>query len=105
MITLEQRIQHNEAKKPVRFDPFARVSCKYGAPMGRFGNDPLSYDGLSKLYARHCGGDGYYDKGGAYWGHSKVFAVWTRGGAWCTYIEARSKDEAISKVKLESGEN
>lgn len=41
-----------------RFDPFRRVDSRYGAPMGRHGHSPDAYDGTSKLYARHCGGDG-----------------------------------------------
>lgn len=82
-----------------RFNPFDRTDCRYGAPMGRHGDDASTYDGASRLYARHCGGDGYYDRGGAYWGHSKVYAVWTRGGAWCAYVEATSTDGAIAQVR------
>lgn len=81
-----------------RFNPFNKLSCKYGAPMGRHGADPSTYDGTSKLFASHCGGDGFYDRGGAYWGHSKVYAVWTRGGAWCTYVDAFSVEGAIRFV-------
>lgn len=68
--------------------------------MGRCGSTG-GYDGVSKLYARHCGGDGYYDRGGAYWGHCCVFAVWTRGGDWCVYVEAGSREQAIRIVKEE----
>lgn len=82
-----------------RFNPFERVNCSYGAPMGRHGDSASTYDGISKLHARHCGGDGYYDRGGAYWGHSKVFAVWTRGGEWCSYVEANSPEIAIEHVR------
>lgn len=59
----------------MRFNPFSTVNCKYGAPMGRHGDNPAHYNGTAKLYARHCGGDGFYDRGGAYWGHSRVYAV------------------------------
>lgn len=82
-----------------RFNPFKQVNCQYGAPMGRHGDAPAQYDGVSKLYARHCGGDGYYDRGGAYWGHSRVYAVWTRGGDWCAYVEESSKEMAILVVQ------
>lgn len=86
-----------------RFNPFARVNGQYGAPMGRHGADASSYDpDMGKLYARHCGGDGYYDRGGAYWGHSKVCAVWTRGGAWCAYVDARTPEQAIALVVEQS---
>jgi hypothetical protein len=54
-----------------RFNPFDRVSGKYGAPMGRAG-DPISFSR----------GDGYYD----------------RGGAFCTYVEAHSPAGAIRAV-------
>lgn len=81
-----------------RFDPFASVNGRRDAPMGRHGNPSSDYDGRSKLYARHCGGDGQYDRGGAYWGHDGVFAVWTRGGGFCAYVEATSRDAAIKSV-------
>lgn len=83
-----------------RFNPFRKVNAQYGAPMGRVGHDPAQYDGHSKLFARHCGGDGYYDRGGAYWGHSRVYAVWTRGGGFCAYVEANSPEGAKSIVWL-----
>ena len=82
-----------------RFNPFQNVNSRYGAPMGRHGHDVDMYDGESKLYARHCGGDGYYDRGGAYWGHSKVCAVWTRGGDFCAYVEAWTPAAAIAFVQ------
>jgi hypothetical protein len=81
-----------------QFDPFSKLSCAYGAPMGRHGD---CFDQLppENLYIRHCGGDGYYDKGGAYWGHNSVYAVFTRDGDYCAYIEASHGDEALRKVK------
>lgn len=82
-----------------KFNPFAKVNCQYGAPMGRHGHNADMWNGDDKLYARHCGGDGYYDRGGAYWGHSRVYAVWTRGGGYCAYIEADSAAGAIAKVE------
>lgn len=83
-----------------RFNPFAKVNGRFGAPMGRHGHDAAMWDGEGKLYARHCGGDGYYDRGGAYWGHSDIYAVWTRGGAFCTYVDGiHSTDAAIAKVR------
>lgn len=85
----------------MRFNPFPRVGGRYGAPMGRLGHPLAAYNGASKLYARHAGGDGYYDCGGAYWGSDRsgaVYAVWTRGGDFCAYVRARSKAAAISAV-------
>lgn len=82
-----------------RFNPFASVNASHGAPMGRHGHDASQWDGQGKLYARHCGGDGYYDRGGAYWGHSKVCAVWTRGGGFCAYVEAYTPEQAVKIVR------
>jgi hypothetical protein len=83
-----------------RFNPFKKVNCAYGAPMGRHGHDASMWDREGKLYARHCGGDGYYDRGGAYWGHGDVYAVWTRGGDFCAYVDGiSSPGAAIAKVK------
>lgn len=86
-----------------RFNPFPKVDGRYGAPMGRNGDAPEQYPG-GKLYARHCGGDGYYDRGGAYWGHSRVYAVWTRGGRFCAYIEAYDAKSAIAQIARLSSE-
>jgi len=87
-----------------RFNPFSRVNARYGAPMGRHGQPIHFWDGTGTLYARHCGGDGYYDRGGAYWGHSRVFAVWTRGGSFCTYVEAASREQALALVREAAAE-
>jgi hypothetical protein len=82
------------------FNPFARVNSRYGAPMGRHGHDPAMWDCEGRLYARHGGGDGCYDRGGAYWGHSDIYAVWTRGGDFVAYVDGvNSTDAAIAKVK------
>ena len=82
-----------------RFNPFARVNSRCRAPMGRHGHPADAWDGVGALYARHCGGDGSYDRGGAYWGHSRVFAVWTRGGGFCTYVDAATREQAIRIVR------
>jgi hypothetical protein len=75
----------------MRFNPFKKLNCQYGAPMGRHGHDAGMWDREGKLYARHCVGD--------YWGHSDVYAVWTRGGDFCTYVDGVSSlSGAIAKV-------
>ena len=81
------------------FNPFSEVSCRYGAPMGRPSDPPAAWDGETPLFGRHCGGDGTYDRGGAYWGHSRVYAVYTEVGDFCAYVEARSPRGAVDKVK------
>lgn len=57
------------------------------------------YDPSKPLRAEHCGGDGYYDKGGAYWGHSSVYAVYHPDHSFCAYIGATSANEAINHVR------
>jgi len=88
----------------MRFNPFAAVSCKYGAPMGRRA-DTGAYAALRdhpKLFARHQGGSEGYDRGGAYWGTpSNVWAVWGRldGKVVCTYTRAANREAAIRNVR------
>lgn len=80
----------------MRFNPFRKVDCRYGAPMGRRSDAPGNFVDAPKLYARHQGGCEGYDRGGAYWGTPcNVWAVWTRGGEAVTYVRAWSRDEAI----------
>lgn len=86
-------------KKP-RYSPFPKVSGRYGAPMGRRGDNDLQ--NIPKLFAMHQGGTGGYDKGGAYWGYpSDVWAVWGRDGAEVsvTYVRASGRESAINQVR------
>jgi hypothetical protein len=49
-----------------------QVSCKYGAPMGRFtGANFLDTDAGKVVLRRIYLNNGGYDKGGAYWGHGE----------------------------------
>lgn len=82
-----------------RFNPFKDVNGTYGAPMGRHSKG--KWEGVQRLNCKHCGGDGYYDRGGAYWGHSKVYAVYTPSGDYVQYIEATSRKEALRAVYKE----
>ena len=85
-----------------QFNPFPEVSSRYGAPMGRRGDNPANLEGVRRLHARHQGGGDGYDKGGAYWGTpSNVWGVWgwIDGRACCTYVRARSRLEALDKVR------
>lgn len=49
------------------YPKLSRVSCKYGAPMGRFSDktDAATNVSVSRLAMTS---DGVYDIGGAYWG-------------------------------------
>lgn len=87
-----------------RFNPFYSVPCKYGAPMGRRSDwsNASHWDATTKLCAKHQGGTGDYDSGGAYWGISRedgpVWAVWERGQGdnAVVYVRAHSREEAIN---------
>ena len=84
-----------------QFNPFPEVSARYGAPMGRRGDNPSNLQDVKRLHARRQGGGDGYDKGGAYWGlPSNVWGVWTTiyGEVICTYVRANSRLDAIAKV-------
>jgi hypothetical protein len=84
-----------------QYNPFPDVSCTYGAPMGRRGDNPSNLQGLKRLHARRQGGSDGYDKGGAYWGSpANVWAVWAwlDGGVCVAYVRASSRMHAIAKV-------
>ena len=85
-----------------QFNPFAEVSSMHGAPMGRRGDNPSNLIGIKRLHARHQGGGGGYDKGGAYWGApSNVWGVWgwIDGEVCCVYVRATSRTDATNKVR------
>lgn len=85
-----------------QFNPFPNVSCRYGSPMGRHGDNPANLIGVRRLHARRQGGGDGYDKGGAYWGTpSNVYGVWAwiDGEAVCVYVRANSRQQAINNVR------
>ncbi len=84
-----------------RFNPFQKLSCRYGAPMGRYWG---KIDPQGHLCARHQGGGQGYDSGGAYWGTpSNVWAVWEygKGSEGVVYVRASSRESAIKKARDE----
>ena len=85
-----------------QFNPFPGTSSRYGAPVARYGDNPANLKGIKRLHCRHQGGGQGYDKGGAYWGlPSNVYGVWAwlDGEVCVTYIRARSRVDAINKVR------
>lgn len=72
-----------------------RVSCKYGAPMGR-GHSPL---GSGKVHlARVRLDSGGYDKGGAYWGTGEpLWCAWDDEGGE-VYLRAASRDATKAAI-------
>ena len=84
-----------------QFNPFPYAASKFGAPMGRHGENPSNLQGLKQLRCRRQGGGDGYDKGGAYWGlPSNVYAVWgwVEGKPLVTYLRAKSREHAIRQV-------
>ena len=85
-----------------QFTPFTKVSGKYGAPMGRNGDNPANLIAAPRLHARRQGGGDGYDRGGAYWGMpSNVWGVWGHmpSGVVCCYVRANSRADAIRQVR------
>ena len=85
------------------FNPFPECKSQYGAPMGRYEDNPANLIGFKRLHCKHQGGGDGYDRGGAYWGTpSNVYAVW----AWfhdevcCVYVRANSRIDAINKIRI-----
>jgi hypothetical protein len=84
-----------------RFNPFPKLSCAYGAPMGRR-SAKLMIDPENVSMGELCvaGPAGEYDAGGAYWGLGgrlgPVWAVWVRGFGHdgVCYVRATSRDAA-----------
>lgn len=67
----------------------SKVSCKYGAPMGR-SSDALS-DIVGKVHLRRVRLDvGGYDEGGAYWGTGEPL--------WHAYTEGTDMSEAFFRA-------
>ena len=82
-----------------QFDPFPKVSGKWGAPMGRRDDN---MHGIKRLHARHQQGGQGYDRGGAYWGTpSNIWGVWgtAAGETVVTYVRASSRADAIAQVR------
>lgn len=85
-----------------QYNPFPDVSCNYGAPMSRRGDNPANLIGIKRLHARHQGGGDGYDKGGVYWGTpSNVWGVWgwIGGEVCCVYVRAPSREKAVEMVR------
>lgn len=83
-----------------RFNPFPKVSGRYGASMGRYAG--VIDQQAKTLCAMHQGGGDGYDKGGAYWGFpSSVWAVWSygKGEDGVVYVRANSRQDAINKAR------
>ena len=65
----DQALRFSFKERPM-INPTPDVSCKYGAPMGRYTGVDYIEVNAGPLYLRHIPLDsGGYDKGGAYWGH------------------------------------
>jgi hypothetical protein len=87
----------------VEFNPFPKVSGKYGAPLGRAST---RHDFTNAADLCVSAGQGEYDYGGTYWGlggkEGPVYAVWERGKGkeGVLYIRAQSREEAFQKAMI-----
>lgn len=85
--------------------PFqVNVSCKYGAPMGRYSNTATELTGRVHLrYVPFVSGD--YDQGGAYWGGGQytqpLFCAWDNEGR-TVYLRAASRESAKAQLSTEN---
>lgn len=77
----------------------SKVSCKYGAPMGRGGS---LLAGTKTHLARVRLDSGGYDPGGAYWGIGQpLFVAWDDEGGEI-YLRASSREAAKAQLRAES---
>lgn len=77
----------------------SKVSCKYGAPMGR-GHSTLA--GSKTRLARVRLDSGGYDPGGAYWGTGQpLFVAWDEEGGE-VYLRASSRETAKAQLRHKS---
>lgn len=76
------------------------VSCKYGAPVGRYTGPDFLDTSAGKVYLRRVPLDqGGYDKGGAYWGIGQpLWEVLDQDGNG-TIFRAGSRDKAKALVQ------
>lgn len=93
--------------------PIKAVSCKYGAPLGRYSSKTYeSGSGKISVHRVKMSGCGAYDEGGAYWGCASSWKNILYRAAWpdpdgdiCElFVRASSRDEAIGKVSEQLGE-
>jgi len=80
-------------------NPTPRVSCRYGAPMGRHtGPEPGSLGDRWRL-RRIPLDSGGYDPGGAYWGHGLPL-YWARNQDEAeTFFRADSRNAAKARIR------
>ena len=81
---------------------FAKVSCRYGAPMGRaaYCDTP---DARVQLFRVNLSGGGCYDDGGAYWGagdwKSQLYCARDRAGTVQVFTRATERAAAWAKIQ------
>lgn len=74
------------------------VSCKYGAPLGRYGQHTPEFSG--KLYLQYVPLDsGGYDRGGAYWGVGRrLYGYRDDEGEVSGFVRAENRKDAKAAV-------
>lgn len=78
-----------------RFNPFPKLSCSYGAPMGRH-SSRHDFCGVKRFAVSRPQGE--YDSGGP---EGPVWAVWEygKGSGGVCYVRAFSREGAIAKAR------
>ena len=85
-----------------RFNPFPKLDCRYGAPMGRH-STRHDFCGVKRFAVSRPQGE--YDSGGAYWGSGgrggPVWAVWEygKGAEGVCYVRAFNRAGAIAEAR------
>ncbi len=86
-------------------DPITPVSCRYGAPMGRYTGPDYLEPLASPVYLRRVPLDsGGYDSGGAYWGLGvPLYAAQDQDGN-TVILRASSREAAKRALRADYGE-
>lgn len=82
---------------------YTKAFGKYGASMGRPNDNPANFEAVKVRLERVMLDSGGYDKGGAYWGHSKLlFVAYTLAGEDTDdvqyFLRASSRDDAKRQI-------
>lgn len=81
-----------------RYEP-SKVSCRYGAPMGRRSYAAHDGNGVPRLSLQRVRlNSGGYDSGGAYWGHGEPLYVATDGDGIEVFVRSSDRKRAKEAV-------
>lgn len=95
------RADHAESVWGQHMNLTPKVSCKYGAPMGRSNWDDNTGTYAGKMYLQHIRLDaGGYDPGGAYWGVGRrLYGYAAVDDSVNGFVRAYDRKDAIERVR------